>query len=124
MNEALETPLTNVYTVGLSLCKGFWPRNRVEANTHLFLHNGELQKEHQLDDQYVGPANLCPATTFRIANNVHEGHFLILCPQEQDIGIPIRVCRVLSSPNLAVIREHPRQILVQWFTPTSTAKFL
>ena len=53
---------------------------------------------------------------------MHEGHLLILRPQEQDKCRPIWVCCVLSPPNLAVTGEHPRQILVQWFTPTSTAR--
>ena len=121
MKEALETPLTNVYTAGLPLCEGLWPRSRVKVDKHLFLHNGELREEHQLDDHYVGPANLRPAAAFRIADNVHEGHMLILHPQEQDMGRPIWICRALSRPNLAVTGEHPREILVQWFTPTSTA---
>ena len=124
VKEALETPLTDVYTAGLSLCEGFWPRSRVEVDAHPFLHNGELREEHQPDDHYVGPANLRPAAAFRIADNVHEGHMLILRPQEQDIGRPIWVCRALSGPNLAITGEHPRQILVQWFTPTSTARDL
>jgi len=124
VKEALETPLTNIYTVGLPLCEGFWPRSRVEADAHQFLHNGELRKEHQLDDQYVGPTNLHSAVVFRITDYVHKGNFLILHPQEQDIGRPIWVCRVLSPPNLAVTEEHPSQILVQWFTPISTARDL
>ena len=81
VKEALETPLTDVYTAGLSLCEGFWPRSRVEVDAHPFLHNGELREEHQPDDHYVGPANLRPAAAFRIADNVHEGHMLILRPQ-------------------------------------------
>ena len=89
-----------------------------------FLHNGELQEEHQPDDQYVGPSDLCPAVVFRIADNVHEGHMLILCPQEQDIGRSIWVSRAFSPPNLVVTGEHPRQILVQWFTSNSTARDL
>jgi hypothetical protein len=124
VKEALETPLRNVYTAGHALWEGFWPRSRVEADAHPFMQNGELREEHQPDDHYVGPANLRPAAAFRIADNVHEGHMLILRPQEQDIGRPIWVCRALSGPNLAVTGEHPRQILVQWFTPTSTARDL
>jgi hypothetical protein len=122
MKETLETPLSNVYTAGVPLREGFWPRSRVDADAHPFLQNGELREEHQPDDQYVGPANLRPAAAFRIADNVHKGHFLILRPQEQDIRRPIWVCRALSAPNLAVTGEHPRQILVQWYTPTSTAR--
>jgi hypothetical protein len=124
VKEALETPLGDVYTAGLPLCKGFWPRSRVAADAQPFLQNGELREEHQPDDHYVGPANLRPTAAFRIADNVHEGHMLILRPQEQDIGRPIWVCHALSGPNLAVTGEHPRQILVQWFTPTSTARDL
>ena len=124
VREALETPLAHVYTAGLPLYEGLWPRSRVEANAHPLTYNGELCEEHQPDDHYVGPANLCPTAAFRIADNVHEGHMLILHPQEQDIGRPIWVCRALSGPNLAVMGEHPRQILVQWFTPTSTARDL
>ena len=111
VKEALETPLTNVYTVGMPLCDGIWPRSRVKADSHPFLYNGELREEHQPDDQYVGPTNLRPAGAFRIADHVHEGHFLILRPQEQDIGRPIWVCRALSPPNLAN-PLHPRQLLV------------
>jgi hypothetical protein len=124
VKEALGTPLRNVYIVGRPLCEGFWPRSRVEADAHPFLQNGELREEHQPDDYYVGPANLRPVAAFRIAENVHEGHMLILRPQEQDIGRPIWVCRALSAPNLAVTGDHPRQILVQWFTPTSNARDL
>jgi hypothetical protein len=102
VKEALETPLTNIHTVGTQLCEGFWPRSRVGADAHPFTRNGELREEHQPDDQYVGPANLRPAGAFRIADNVHEGHFLILRPQDQDIGRPIWVCRALSPPNMAV----------------------
>ena len=87
-----------------------------------FLNNGELREEYQPDDHYVGPSNLRPKPAFRIADNVHEGHILILRPQEQDIDRPIWVCHALSPPNLNVTGEHPRQILVQWFTPTSTAR--
>ena len=94
------------------------------ANKHPFLYNGELREEHQPDDRYVGPSNLRPAPALCIADNVYEGHLLILRPQEQDISRPIWVCRALSPPNLAVTGEHPRQILVQWFTPTSTARDL
>jgi hypothetical protein len=124
VKEALDAPLRNVYNVGRALCEGFWPQSRVEADAHPFLQNGELREEHQPDDHYVGPANLRPAAAFRIAENVHEGHMLILRPQEQDIGRPIWVCRAVSVPNLAVTGDHPRQILVQWFTPTSTARDL
>ena len=58
VKEALKTPLTNVYIVGLPLTKRFGPWNRIETNKHYFLHNGELREEYQLDDQYVGPSNL------------------------------------------------------------------
>jgi hypothetical protein len=124
VKEALETPLRDVYTAGNALWEGFWPRSRVETGAHPFMQNGELREEHQPDDHYVGPANLRPAAAFRIADNMHEGHMLILRPQEQDVVRPIWVCRALSGPNLAVTGEHPRQILVSWFTPTSTARDL
>ena len=81
VKEALETHPTNVYTVGLPLSEGFWPRSRVESDAHPFLDNGELQEEHQPDDHYIGPVNLRLAHAFRIANNVHKRHFLILRPQ-------------------------------------------
>ena len=58
VNEGLETPLTNVYIVGLPLKERFWPWNKTKTNKHYFLHNGELREEYQLDDQYVGPSNL------------------------------------------------------------------
>ena len=35
LKEALETPLTNVYTARLSLCEGSWPRSRVKAYAHV-----------------------------------------------------------------------------------------
>ena len=91
-------------------------------DAHPFLNTGELREDHQLDDQYVGPSKLRPTPAFRIADNVHEGHILVLRPQEQDIDRPIWVRRALYPPNLSVTGEHPRQIHVQWFTPTSIAK--
>ena len=124
LQEALEAPLIGVYIVGLKLNEGLWPHSRFEVDEHLFLHNGKLREEHQPDDQYVGSSNLHPAPAFRVADNVHEGHLLIQRSQEQDIVRPIWVCCALSPPNLAVTRAYPRQILVQWFTPTSTARDL
>ena len=108
--------------MGLPLREGFQPCSRIKVDAHPFLNIGKLREEHQLDDQYVGPSNLRPPPTFRIADNVHEGHILILRPQEQDIDRPIWVCRALCPPNLSVTGEHPRQIHVQWFTPTSIAR--
>ena len=107
LKEALKIHLTNVYTVDLPLSEEFWPRSRVESDAHPFLHNGELREEHQSDDHYVSPTNLRPAPAFLVADNVHEGHFLILRPQEQDIVRPIWVCRALSPPKLDVTGEHP-----------------
>jgi hypothetical protein len=77
----------------------------------------------QRSDQYVGPSYLCPAPTFRISDNVHEEHFLILRPMNKILIDPF-VCVVLCvrPPNLNVIGEHLRQNLLQWFTPTSTAR--
>ena len=58
VEEALQAPLTNVYTIGLPLAEGFWSHSRIKADAHPFLHNGELWEEHQPDDQYVGSSNL------------------------------------------------------------------
>ena len=50
MKEALNAPLTYVYTAGLPLKEGLWPRSRIKVHKHPFLHTGELREEYQLDN--------------------------------------------------------------------------
>ena len=123
VKEALSAPLSDLWTDGMLLQEGFWPKTRVEASSlNPFLENGQLREDHQIDDHYVGPRSGRPAPSFRPANDVFTGHFLILRPQDQDVDRPIWVCRALSPPNLETTGLHAREILIEWYTPSSTSK--
>ena len=123
VKEALSAPLSDLWTEGSRLQEGFWPKSRVAPSSDTpFLDTGELREDHGIDAHYVGPRNQRPPPSFRPANDVFTGHFMILRPQEQDIARPIWLCRALTPPNLGTTGAHARQIQVEWFSPTSTAK--
>ena len=85
----------------------------------VFLRNGQVCEEFDMNDHYVEPANQRPPPSFRIVVDCHEGYMLILCPGDETYAKPVCVAKVLSKPNFATSRLHFRQVQVECYLLTS-----
>ena len=99
----------------------FSPQTRVnvQALKACLLLNGEVRKEFDVDDHYVGLANQRLPPSFRIVVDCHENYMLILCPRNETYAKRVWMARALSKPNFAISSNHFLQIQVEYYRPTS-----
>ncbi len=80
-----------------------------------FREEGNVRKEYNEDEAFVGPLRNHPAPSFWVVGNLFEGYFVAVRPSDGD-GRPIWIARALSNPNSN--RERPNTIFIHYFHST------
>ena len=77
MKAALDLPSEYDET----LKDGFWPTTRVTPSFEdEFMETGNVHKEYEEDEHFVGQACDCPIELFRVNWDIYEGYFVALRP--------------------------------------------
>jgi hypothetical protein len=63
-----------------------------------FIEDGNIRKEYNEDDHFVGQRQDRPAPSFRVLRNVYEGYFVAVWPVGGDSS-PVWIARAKSDPN-------------------------
>jgi hypothetical protein len=98
-----------------SLQDEFWPESWI-ASIHEdeFIEDGNVRKEYDEDDHFVGQRQDCPAPSFRVLHDVYEGYFVAVRLADGD-SHPVWIARAKSDPNC---------VLIQYFQPTSRSQLV
>ena len=101
-----------------TLKDGFWPMISVAPSFEdEFTERGNLRKEYNEDEYFLGQTQDCPAKSFWINWNLYKGYFVAIWPSKDDTKHLVWIARVLSNPNSNP--EHPNCVLIQYFLPMS-----
>jgi hypothetical protein len=105
-----------------SLQDGFWPISQIaSAPEDEFIEDGNVHKEYDEDDHFVGQRQDHPAPSFQVLRDVYEGYFVDVRPIDRDSRL-VWIAQAKSDPNCNP--EWPNCILIQYFQPTSRSQLV
>jgi hypothetical protein len=82
-----------------SLWDGFWPESRIASILEdEFIEDGNVRKEYNEDDYFVGQKRDHLAPSFRVLRDVYEGYFVAVRPVDGD-SHPVWIAWEKSYPN-------------------------
>jgi hypothetical protein len=85
----------------------------------MLFSNGDVRKEFDADDHYVGPARDRLAPSFRVDVDYYEGYMVLVRPGDEDHPKPIWLVKTLSSPNFVPTSPNFHQIKVEYCRPST-----
>ena len=79
---------------------GFWPMSRVRPSFEdQFMEAGDVREEYDEDEHFDRQAQDRPLESFQVNQDLHEGHFVAICPFEEDRQPHVWIARALSNSN-------------------------
>jgi hypothetical protein len=84
-----------------------------------FVEDGNVCKEYNEDDHFVGKKRDRLASIFQISHNHYEGNFIVVWLANGN-GQPLQIARAKSDPNCNP--EKPNCVMIQYFQPTSRSQ--
>jgi hypothetical protein len=111
MKDALVLPIQPI----LSLRNGFWPVSRIASVVEdEFIEDGNVRKEYEEDDHFVGQRRDCPTPSFQVLRDLYEGYFVAVRPADGDSRL-VWIAWAKSDPNCNP--EWLNSVLIQYFQP-------
>jgi hypothetical protein len=105
-----------------SLRDGFWLVSWIaSAPEDEFIEDGNVRKECNEDDHFVGQRWDSPAPSYLVLRDVYEGYFVAVWPADGDSRL-VWIAQAKSNPNYNL--EWPNYVLIQYFQPTSRSQLV